>query len=340
MSRFVYAHAGRTGPLAWLRYKAKESWYLARALCLLGQSDAQISVLHNSVASKLQITQEFLSLYAEDLGLHSARLLVVPGTCGRSGVMSMLTALIFFVLPLAAILRLTRARLSAAVTRVETVVIFFDGHLSGYVLARALKELGIKTATLQHGLYRNDDVGSRMALANFSSDTIYLWEAFTRDEFIRNGAATERLHVCGQYGFSHLAARKGDPQSAKLVALCPPYDRDRISDFVDLAASLTPAYETRFSLHPILTTSFPDLRSERLATMSPRPDVSICGDSAVILDSLSCGIPVISVGPRALAHTHLSFTDPRPTESDWEGLVRNAKAAYSDDLRTFGFQLS
>lgn len=340
MSRFVFAHAGRTDPLAWLRYKAKESWYLARALCLLGQSDARVAVLHNSVASKLQITREFVSLHAEDLGLHGARVLVVPGTCGRSGVMSVLTALVFFVLPLAAMQRLTHALLAAAVTEVETTVIFFDGHLSGYILARALKDLGVKTATLQHGLYRHDDVGSRMALLNFSSDTIYLWEAITRDEFIRTGTAPERLHVCGQYGFLHLTARKDDPQSTKLIALCPPYDRDRISYFVDLAASLSPACETRFSLHPILATAFPDLRSERLATMSPRPDASICGDSAVILDSLSCGIPVISVGPRALAHTHLFFTNARPTESEWEGLVRKAKAAYGDDLKTFGFPLA
>ena len=335
--RFVYAHAGRTDRLAWLRYKAKESWYLARTLCLLGQTDARVAVIHNSVSSKLQITREFLSLRAEGLGLHGARLLVIPGTCGLSGLKSVLTALFFFVLPLETIQRLTHARLAAAVTRVETVVIFFDGHLSGYILARALRDLGIKTATLQHGLYRNDDVGSRMALANFSSDTVYLWEALTREEFIKSGVAAARLRVCGQYGFLHLAARKSDPQSAKLVALCPRYDKDQIRDFADFSALLSPARETCFSLHPILGRAFPDLRSKRLVTMSPRPEVSICGDSAVILDSLSCGIPVISVGPRALAHVHLFHTDPRPTESEWESLVLTAKAAYSDDLKTFGF---
>ncbi|WP_417270760.1 hypothetical protein [Celeribacter sp.] len=339
MSRFIFAHAGRTGSLAWLRYKAKESWYLARALCLIGQADAPVVVLHNSVTSNLRISREFLSLRAEGLGLHGAQLLVVPGTFRRSDIRTVLTALLLLVLPLSAMQRLTRKRLAAWATGIETLVIFFDGHLSGYVLARASKDLGLETATLQHGLYRHDDVGSRMALANFSSDTVYLWETITRDEFIRFGVAPGRLHVCGQYGFSHLTARQNDPQSTDMVALCPPYDRDRVGDFADFATKLVPGREIQFSLHPILTKAFPDLRSERLAAMSPRPDVSICGDSAVILDSLSCGIPVISVGPRALARTHIFFTDPKPTESEWEDIMLKAKAAYNDDLQTFGFKL-
>lgn len=337
MNQFVFAHAGRTNSLAWLRYKAKESWFLALSLSLLAKTDAPVPVLHNSVASKLEITRDFVSLRAEEVGLSGARLLVTLDGCGRAPIALVFHALLLFVLPINAMQAITRRLLSIRATQFDSVVVFFDGHLSGYILVRALKSLGINTATLQHGLYRSDDVGSRMALANFSSDKIFLWEDRTRGEFIRFGVAANRLHVCGQYGFSHLTAGRSLPRSQSMIALCPPYDTKMIAYFLELADTLPPSREIRYSLHPIFARATPHVRSEPLARMTPRPALAICGDSAVILDSLASGIAVVSVGPRALASTHLFYEDAFPTEVEWDALLSRAKDAFEDDLSSFGF---
>ena len=338
MSGFVYAHAGRSDALAWLRYKAKESMFLSLSLCLLANTDARVPVLHNSVSSKLEVTRDFVSARAKEVGLSDARLLVALGGCGRAPVAAIFCALLLFVLPLSAMQALTQRCLAARAAKFDTVIIFFDGHLSGYILARALKSLGVKTATLQHGLYRSDDVGSRMALVNFSSDTIFLWETQTRDEFVRIGVSTDRLRVCGQYGFSHLLARRSLPQSQDTIAFCPPYDTENVAYFLELARTAPLSLEIRYSLHPIFARATPQIRSEPLAGMTPRPRVAVCGDSAVILDSLASGIAVVSVGPRALAATHVFYGGDFPCGTEWNALLSRAEAALVDDMRRFGFQ--
>lgn len=339
VNKFVFEHAGSTGLLAWLRYKAKESWILARAVFLLRETDTPSIVLHNSVASKYKISQDFVLRHASFLNYDGARLITTMGARGLSMIVVAFIALGLFILPLKAMMVVVQMFLARPSAKFERVAIFFDGHLSGFILSLALNRLGVSTATLQHGLYRCDDAGSRMALANFASDKVFLWDDNTRNEFIRFGVAPERLHVCGQYGFSHLFARRKFGQNDALVALCPPYNKDKIGFFIDLAATLAPSLEVRYSLHSIMRSAVPHSRCEPLAQMVPRPRVSVCGDSAVILDSLASGIPVISVGPRALAATHFFFEDKVPKESEWEVILCKAEAKYKNDLRTFGFDV-
>lgn len=338
MSQFVFAHAGRSDALAWLRYKAKESLFLSLSLCELENTDARVPVLHNSVASKLEVTREFVSMRAKDVGLAGARLLDTLGARGRAPVAVIFYALLFFVLPLSAMQELTRRRVAVQAGKFDTIVVFFDGHLSGYILVRALKSLGIKTATLQHGLYRSDDVGSRMALVNFSSDIIFLWEELTRYEFLRIGVSSERLRICGQYGFSHLLVRRSLPKEQGIIAFCPAYDTKTVAYFLALARTVPSELEIRYSLHPIFAKATPWIRSEPLAGMKPRPKVSVCGDSAVILDSLASGVAVVSIGPRALATNHVFSDGASPIGADWNELISRAESAFDDDLRRFGFQ--
>ena len=340
MKEFFFGHAGKATALSWFRYKAKECWFLARSVCQVAETDSAALILHNSVASKTKISEDFVATRAANLDLADARYATIAENCGRPAALQAAFALALLLLPVRVMTAWVQAILARRPALPGTVVVFCDSHLAGVVLVGALKNLGVKTATLQHGLYRADDIGSRMAFENFVADRILLWDAFTKQEFLDFGLPEARLRVCGQYGFSHLIARRETAQAGNAVTLCPPYDQARVPFFLDLAKAMRPGVEIRYSLHPILRKSYPDLRAGSLAAMTPRPSVAVCGDGGVIMDSLACGIPVISVGPRRLAGAHLFADAPAPSRQDWDALVETAKASFNEDLRHFGFAAS
>lgn len=336
-TNFCFKHAGKASKLAWLKYKAKECWFLSRSVYHVTETQDPALILHNSVASKLRITEDFVTTRARELGLEHARFANIADACQRSMVVQVMYALLLLLLPV----RLMRSRVQATIARCsnlpQRVVVFCDAHLAGVILVEAVKRLGVQTATLQHGLYRADDIGSRMAFENFVADKILLWDEITKLEFLEFGFTKERLQVCGQYGFSHLLTRRTIPQSEKSVAICPPYDRSKVPLFLNLAKALPPTIDIKFSLHPILQQVYPNLRAEPFAAMIPRPGCSICGDGGVIMESLASGIPVISLGKRPLAGAHLNPEGPDLTLEAWEALVSMARTSYENDLKRFGF---
>jgi hypothetical protein len=340
MKAFFFKHAGKATALAWFRYKAKECWFLARSVCHVAETGTTSLILHNSVASKLRITKDFVETRTAGLGLADAQFATIAAPCSRPTALQAALAVALLLLPVRVMKAWVQAILARRPALPGTVVVFCDAHLAGFVLVEALRALGVNTATLQHGLYRTDDIGSRMAFENFVADRILLWDAFTKQAFLDFGLPETRLQVCGQYGFSHLLKRRETAQAENSVAICPPYDKARVPFFLNLAKATPPGGEIRYSLHPILRRAYPDLQPEPLTAMTPRPSVSVCGDGGVIMDSLACGIPVISVGPRRLAGAHLFADAPVPTAQEWDALVEIARASFKKDLRLFGFSAS
>ena len=337
MTDFFFGHAGTASALAWVRYKAKECWFLARSVCHVLEGDKVALILHNSVQTKSRITEDFVANKAAELGLATARFATIAAPCRRTAPLQALFAGLLLLLPIRVMTNLVKAILARRPVLPSRVVVFCDAHLAGFVLVEALKELGVTTETLQHGLYRADDIGSRMAFKNLVADRILLWDDFTKEAFLDFGVPAARLEVCGQYGFSHLLRQRETAQAQDAVAICPPYDNAKVPFFLDMAKVVPRAAEIRYSLHPILQKIYPDLHAEPLANMTPRPAVAVCGDGGVIMDSLACGIPVISVGPRPLAGAHVFPDTPVSSPKDWAALVERARACFQHDLQSFGF---
>lgn len=337
MTEFFFGHAGKVSALAWIRYKAKECWFLTRSVCHVLEEDNGALILHNSVQSKSRITEDFAANKAAELGLATARFATIAAPCRRPASLQALFAALLLLLPIRIITILIKAILAQQQVLPSRVVVFCDAHLAGFVLVQALKDLGVTTETLQHGLYRADDIGSRMAFMNLVADRILLWDDFTKKAFLDFGVPVARLKVCGQYGFSDLLGRRETAQAQDTVAICPPYDSAKVPFFLDIAKLVHPAGEIRYSLHPILEKIYPDLQAEPLSNMTPRPAIAVCGDGGVIMDSLACGIPVISVGPRPLAGTHVFPDTPVSGPEDWAALVESARACFQKDLQSFGF---
>lgn len=337
MKPFFFKHSGKTTAFAWVKYKAKECWFLARSVCHVAETRAASLILHNSVASKARITEDFAATRAVALDLGNARLASIVEPCRRATATQAVFAMVLFLLPVRGMKALVQAILARGAALPRTVVVFCDAHLAGVVLVEALIGLEVKTATLQHGLYRADDIGSRMAFENFVADKILMWDEITKQEFIDFGWPEARLQICGQYGFSHLIESAKSAQAQNLVAICPPYDKAKAPYFLNLANAMRPEVEIRYSLHPVLLQAYSELPAEPLASMTPRPAVAVCGDGGVIMVSLARGIPVISVGQRCLAGAHLFPDELAPQPEAWGTLVSTAHAAFEDDLRRFGF---
>lgn len=335
LPRFRFEHAGSHKPLAWPKYKLKECWTLVLCLMALrGQGGAVI--VHNWLgASARRFTEDFHARRAAkvDPDLCAAPV-VAPQDAGRF--MQMLAvplALLLMLLPLRAIVAVTRALLRPDI---GPLVVYCDAHLSGWALVLAARRRGARTITLHHGLYRSDDIGSRMGVNNFVADHICLWDRATRQVFVAAGVAPERLLQTGEYGFAQGTPQPG-AQTGRIL-LCPPYDAQLIAVFRDLGAQLPAASETFWSLHPMLRAAHGDLNQVELRKLSPAPSVAICGDSGVLMDALACGIPILTIADRPLAAVNLTLA--QAAEIDTRRLcdcIAAARASFAADRMRFGF---
>ncbi len=324
---------------AWMKYKLRESLLLSRIVIAILGSPADHLAIHNSAVSKKHITDGFLSelagkYYSQDISL----VYPAPQT-GLVQLSALFLAFIVFIVPVIWMRRVIVVVLKRSRPSLRSVLVFCDAHLSGFVLCLALKDLDVATATLQHGLYRSDDKGSVMALSNFVADRIFLWDEITRAEFIDFGVESSRIEITGSYGFGFLKHRRCIPVDKHLIYLCPSYHNRSVEYFIRLHNHIPSTFVVQYSLHPILQTKFQLLNSRPLNVATPRPMVAICGDSAVIMDSLALGIPVITVGERKLASVHLSLDQPQPSEEDWAEFIREARNNLDEDRRRFGFWL-
>ena len=340
MSIFLFEHAGTTGLFTWMKYKAKESFLLSRIVGSLLRATAPHLAVHNSVFAKKHITDGFLT---ERAGEYFGKDIVLVDPTRQSGssiFFEISLTFVLFLIPILWMRLVIVAMLRKKSGSVSSVLVFCDAHLSGFVLCLALKELGVATATLQHGLYRSDDKGSVMALHNFVADKIFLWDEKTRKEFIKFGVDPHRIEITGSYGFGILASRRHTPVQENLIFLCPSYDHRSLEDFLKIHESIPSTFVVKYSLHPILRAIFPHLKAEPLNKAAPRPVVAVCGDGAVIMDSLACGIPVVTIGERKMASVHFRLDQFNPSANDWMELIKRAKLSIEEDRGQFGFSLT
>lgn len=330
---FFFTDPNRPGQSAWLRYKLKECWTLVLSLVRLRGQEGPV-VLHNWWGGRaLGFSHEFLESRAAlaDPRLAGAGLVEAQAGSGKARLWALVPAAFLMLLPVAWLVGLARLALPRGL---GPLVVYCDGHLSGFVLVRAARGRGIATATLHHGLYRADDPGSIMGIRNFTADRIYLWDACTEESFRMAGTDPARLFRTGQYGFGALTP--DGAQDPDCVILCPPYDARWLGLF-DRLAGLLPG-RTLWSLHPLLREAHADRDQAPVATASPRPGLAICGDSGAVMDALARGLPTITVAERPLTRAHLT-----PAEADGidapalTALATEARAALAEDRERFGF---
>lgn len=338
MPPFTYVHAGRGGWADGVRYRLKECWILLLVLVPLALRGHGTVMVHNSITRNRRFTDDFIARRAGPAGVAPDMVLDAFGRALWWRGLAALLAVPLAALPRGALVALARTFLAGRARRLDEVVQFFDAHLSGFVLALALKRLGVRTATLQHGLYLASDRGSMMGLRNFVSDRVFLWDPFTEAEFRTAGHDPARLIRTGQYGFCDRAV--GRAQGSTRIALCPSYHPEDVALFRTIAAGLPGDSDLVFSLHPLLRTRFKDLAPVPIAEMTV-PRVAICGDSGAILDCLSRGIPVITVAERALTEVHLGPAEAETlSPAGWARLLEAAPTALQRDRVTFGFAAS
>lgn len=333
--KFTFIHAGSDKPLAWIKYKLKECWTLVLCLLQLRRHEGAVIVHNWHGGSGLKFTREFRDRRAAEVGprLTEAPIVEAHAIAMPLRLLALGLAALLALLPVAWIVAVTRALLPR---RIDPLVVYCDGHLSGFVLVLAASARGTATLTLHHGLYRNDDRGSVMGIRNFVADRICLWDGCTRQTFLDAGVAQERLLQVGEYGFGGLS--QDGMRQADLALLCPPYNVRQIEIFKHLNAVLPGGIQTVWSLHPMLRADHPELTQVTVATVDPRPAVAICGDSGALMDALARNIPIITVSDRPLAAAHLTMQEARDARpGTLEKLIQRAGDSLAEDRRLFGF---
>ena len=335
MPGFTFLHAGSDKPFAWPRYKLKECWTLALCLLKLSKVDGPVIVHNWWNDGALKFTHEFKERRAAqvDPRLTDAPIIRPHGATTFTRALALAPALLLALLPMRTLLALVRMCMRDSI---GPLVVYCDGHLSGFLLVLAARAKGATTLTLHHGLYRPDDKGSVMGIRNFVSDYICLWDGHTKRSFEEVGVDADRLLQVGEYGFGNLKAN-GETKK-KLAMLCPPYDVRQIGLFRHVETLLQGDFQTKWSLHPMLRADHPDLSQAKVAAIDPRPAVAICGDSGVVMDALARGIPIITVSDRPLATTHLTPKAATGVDAATIGtLIRQAHENLANDQRAFGF---
>jgi hypothetical protein len=84
----------------------------------------------------------------------------------------------------------------------KLAVVFYDAHPFGNLVVQKYKRLGIKTATLSHGIVlakRDENVldYSGIELRGSISDFFLIWNKLSYDEAIKQGISTEKLRIVG-----------------------------------------------------------------------------------------------------------------------------------------------
>lgn len=336
MERDFFFNLGGSRPaLTWARYKLKECWTLT--LCVAKQRHRLGPyVAHNWFAGRqIRFSREFLArrAVAVDPRLAAAGLVEPHVTPIVLRLLALVPAALLALLPVPWIIACV-----AALSRKdgEPLVVYCDGHLSGFALALAARRNGSATCTLHHGLYRMDDPGSLMGIRNFVSDRICLWDRCTEKAFLAAGFAPERLTLVGEYGFGALSA--DGPVDEGLAILCPPYDARQLPLFRHLLTVLPQGLRAVWSLHPSLRAGHPELALTSVAEARPRPGLAICGDSGALMDALARGIPVVTISDRPLATAHLTLEQAAAVDTETLiKLAQLAKASLESDRACFGF---
>lgn len=334
MPDFVFSHAGSHRVLAWPRYKLKECWTLVLCLLQLRTCEGTVIVHNWRGGNAFRFTSDFRKRRAARVDPDLARAPIIDAHAigGPIRLLALCLAAFTALLPTRGILFLVRAVMPR---RIDTLVVFCDGHLSGFALVLAGQCHGASTLSLQHGLYRNDDAGSIMGIRNFVADRICLWDARTYRTFLDAGVCANRLLQVGEYGFAALSS--ACERQTDLMLLCPPYDVRQIATFVQLADVLPKHLRVVWSLHPMLRKTF-RLSQVAVATTSPRPALAICGDSGALMDALARHIPIVTISDRKLATSHMTLKEASTADGGRLAMLcEQASRSLREDRRLFGF---
>lgn len=330
---FEHVHSHKKG--RWVRYKFKECWTLVLCLIALRGRTGAV-VIHNWWSNEtLRFTREFSEKNNAEIEppLLQASILEPHSASRIRRLLAAIFASLLCALPINWLAVLTRLAMPKGV---KTIIVYCDGHLSGFLLALAASANSCFTGTLQHGLYRYDDVGSRMIVKNFVSDRMYVWDEPTQKVFLDAGYESKRLMRVGEYGFEK--GRAAIFEEGNLAIICPPYQLEALPTFKNIESILARRIQTLWSLHPLVRRSFPTSKIFDWDKITILPTFAICGDSGVIMEALARNIPVIAINDRNLCSVNLSFQEANYVDCDQLNiLIYRAIDSINADRAKFGF---
>jgi len=323
-----------------LKYRLKESWIIAILFSRRWTADRkQLTLLLNVFEkSSMEEIAESFALQRRCRAAVGAQSIAIVSSVRASTARKLLTlplAILFTLLPYRAVIALAAVLARLKGPR-DSIGVFCDSHLSGFLMVHALRRIGVRNWSLQHGLYRADDLGSEMAFANQCSDQLFIWDEPTEAVFRRMDKAGAVRRV-GQYKYAIDNIDQDRPRAGCLIGLCPPYDETKLAIFTAIERELTLKYDVIYSLHPSLRHLVGQSKVAQVAAWPEKPVAVISGDSGVILDCLARNIPVITISDRKLASTGRSYEQLRNGDEDWPALIRDATRALEADRLRFGF---
>lgn len=172
-------------------------------------------------------------------------------------------------------------------TKLDILVLFYDGNLSGYYIVTLLEDR-VDIHTLQHGIYdlRNGD--TRLAIENFISKVIYVWDAHTLNALLEYGINCNRILKSENY--LPQALYLGDDTNETLIA--PDYDQSKSLENIHRIYSdwLSSENEIVFSFHPNVPAKIS--QNFKIWDRKTRPRRAICGFTTLAVELVRNDVPV------------------------------------------------
>lgn len=177
------------------------------------------------------------------------------------------------------------------------IVLYADGHFSGFLICKFFKMFDVSTSTLHHGLYSGSDIGSKMMLINSSANTLYSWNKSVTEEYLFFNRALRIVDVsCVLYRKmeqEELLKLFSERKDSPIVRIAPLASSDKLLFFRNYFSAL--GCNIEWSIHPIERNKLH--KSGYVHTPIEKSAAGFCivegGTSAV--DCLVNGIPIFNL---------------------------------------------
>lgn len=145
------------------------------------------------------------------------------------------------------------------VNKYNLLTVYFDASPQENALVQFFRNHGIKTATLQHGMFiseRNvyDPLYSGVELKSFSSDYFLAWNEFTKKEMLKTGINEDKIKVLGIPKYVGKKYVRQHPDEKKIfgVVLDVPQAKKTNKDLIKYANSISEIYDLKYKVkyHP------------------------------------------------------------------------------------------
>ena len=206
-------------------------------------------------------------------------------------------------------------------SRYNLLLAFYDSSLCEGFMVEYFKMRGVKTATLQHGIFsafrENELINSGVEPRTFHSDYFLCWNKFTLNEAQKQGCATEKFLMCGILGYVGTQYLPCNNPSNKLFGVVighPSFESENLIliEGANILAQQT-GYKYYLKLHPSYKEDyFADKVSSAFVGVVKKGipmidyanmvEFSVCGSSSVFAE-------LVYLNHNTIRHSDNSITD-------------------------------